>query len=331
MLETDRGRMTVAKPSFSVVLPVFNGAQFLQPALESIGRQRRGDFEAIVVDDGSTDDTPQLLSQWQRRDRRFRVITHPRNLGVGAARNSGLDAARCALVAHADADDENAPERFAAQLDAVARHPEVGIVGCDLRVEGRVWRYPRTAQEIRARGLWACPFAQNAALFNREILGDVRYDPELRMCEDIDLWLRTIFRVPAINLAIPLVSYRQRSGSLSRDLSKRVVMERRMVARRAALLSLSVDVEAGVAAYLGNRVVEVGAARIGAHLAVVAQRAAALGLVPWRQLRREVGWQCSRMWRNYGRRQLPAEFGRLLAATARLLALTARRELTNTA
>lgn len=308
--------MTLPWPKLSVVMPVHNGAAHLRPALESISAQTWRDFEAIVVDDGSTDETPHVLSEWANRDPRFRIIRHKKNLNVAHARNTGLDSARCALVLHADADDVNAPARFAAQAAAADRHPDVGIIGCDLRVSGRVRRYPHSTAAIRARLLWSCPFGQNAVMFNRRVLGDVRYDGSFAVCEDTELWLRTVFRTRAINLPEPLVSYRQRTHSLSGDLSaNRMELERRIAARRSTLLGAGLDVDAAIAVHLGNRVMGVGAARIAAHIRRVRRRAADLELASSRDLQLESWRQIGRMWRNYGRRQICAGLPAIVAAT----------------
>ena len=313
--------MNIRKPQLSVVMPVYNGSVHLRASLESISRQTYRDFEAIVVDDGSTDDTPRLLDKWARRDPRFRIIRHPTNRNVACARNTGLDAAQCTLVAQADADDVNHPERFAAQMQAAERHPEMGIIGTDLsRSKGGTWRFPASSEAIRARLLWEPPFGQPAVLFNRTILGDARYDPGLAMCEDIDFWLRNVFRVPTMNLPEALVHYTQPDGSLSKNLSaRRMEIERLMMRRRAALLGIELDLDAGLAANLGNCVVHVRAMRIAAHIGVVCQQAAACGIAPPPVLRNEGMRLCGKMWRYYGRQHLRTDLLHLGRATLSLL------------
>jgi glycosyltransferase involved in cell wall biosynthesis len=301
-------------------MPVYNGAAHLTEALESIGRQTLGDFEAIVVDDGSTDGTPQILADWARRDPRFQIVRHPANQNVACARNTGLALARSALVLHADADDVNAPERFAAQARAAERHPAMAVIGAGMHGKGgRIWRYPATSAAIRARMLWECPFGQNVVLFNRAVLGDIRYDPALSVCEDADLWLRCVFRHPTMNLPDPLVFYREHAVSLSHDVSGlRLRLDRLVMARRGAILGLAIDLDAGLACHLGNRLMAVGAARIAAHVLALSRRALALGLAPASVLRAEGRRRIHWLWRWYGRRQMSRELPALLAATTRL-------------
>lgn len=93
------------EPRVSVLVPVFNGERHLTACLESIGRQSLKDLEVICIDDGSEDRSREIIRRYQKADDRFRVATHERNLGEGAARNTGLDLARGQYVFHLDADD----------------------------------------------------------------------------------------------------------------------------------------------------------------------------------------------------------------------------------
>lgn len=95
----------IGLPLVSIVMPVHNGAEWLPAALDGVLAQTRGDFELIVVDDGSTDDVPEVLASFAARDSRVRVLTHATSLGAGAARNAGLDVAQGEYLLFLDADD----------------------------------------------------------------------------------------------------------------------------------------------------------------------------------------------------------------------------------
>jgi len=114
-------------PAVSVVMCVFNAEAFLHEAMGSIFAQTFRDFELIVVDDASTDRTPEILAGYT--DPRIRVIRNSSNLGVGRARNRGLRLARGKYIAMHDADDASVPDRLAQEVAYLESHPEVGLVG----------------------------------------------------------------------------------------------------------------------------------------------------------------------------------------------------------
>ena len=109
-------------------MPVRNGARWLGEAVESVVVQTMPDWELIAVDDGSTDDTPRILGDWERRDRRIRVIRQDA-LGLVAALNRGLADARAPLLARLDADDRARPQRLERQLRHLDAHPGIGLLG----------------------------------------------------------------------------------------------------------------------------------------------------------------------------------------------------------
>lgn len=306
-------------PRFSVILPVFNAAPHLREALESIAAQTAGDFEAIAVDDGSTDESPAILAEWVRRDGRFRAIRLPENGGAAVAANAALDAARCAIAIRADADDVNEPERFATMLAAHAAHPEMAVISASLRVIGGGWRrYPETADAIRARTVWTCAIAHSAASLNRAVLGGLRYDPALRWEEDTEFWWRCVFRFPSLSLREPLVHYRLTPGGSSRTLSaERLAAHRQAMARAEEMLGGAIDREAATACHLGNRVAGLPPARVARHIVEMTRRAMARGLASPEALRREARRQCWWLWRYQGRQRLAAELPQLVAATWR--------------
>jgi glycosyltransferase involved in cell wall biosynthesis len=111
-------------PLVSVVMPVYNGARYLRQALESALTQTYRPLEIVVVDDGSTDDTPALLAEFGDKIRSIRQ----QNSGSAAARNAALRAARGELIAFLDADDLWLPRKLAVQVDYLRDHPEVDLV-----------------------------------------------------------------------------------------------------------------------------------------------------------------------------------------------------------
>jgi len=118
----------------SVLLPVFNAQQFLADCLRSIQNQSYADFEVVIVDDGSGDDTPLILDEFRSGDERFRVITLPENRGIVAALNRGIQSCRADWIARMDADDIMRPDRLQLQKQHIAENPEIDILGARVRI-----------------------------------------------------------------------------------------------------------------------------------------------------------------------------------------------------
>src|SRR5688572_5358734 len=115
-------------PPVSVVLPVYNGQQYIHEAVSSIQNQSFQDFEFLIVDDGSTDDTPAILQEFARRDDRIRLY-HQENSGLISSLNRMCRVARGLYIARMDADDISLPNRLRRQIDYLDSHSDVGIVG----------------------------------------------------------------------------------------------------------------------------------------------------------------------------------------------------------
>ena len=113
----------------SVIMPVYNGERFLSEAIDSILAQTIGNFELIIVDDGSTDGSAQIIKEYAQRDGRVCVLQHGENRGQAAARNSGLAAAQGEYIIGMDADDISPPERLRKQLDFLRQRPDIGVLG----------------------------------------------------------------------------------------------------------------------------------------------------------------------------------------------------------
>ena len=185
-------------PLVSVLLSVHNDARFLAVAIESVLRQTVDDLELIVVDDGSTDETPAVLSAVQ--DSRLRLLRNEQQLGLAASLNRGLDEAQGRYVARLDADDVALPQRLESQLARIAATPSVAAVGTavlDLDETGRVGtlhRNPTGTRAVRWLTLFGSPFFHPTVLVDRELLDGhgLRYDAAYLESEDYELWSRLL-------------------------------------------------------------------------------------------------------------------------------------------
>lgn len=121
--------MSEEKPTVSVIIPTYNRAHLIGRAIQSVLNQSYQDFEIIVVDDGSTDDTEEVIKEFQEQDKRIRCIRHEKNKGAAAARNTGITAAKGEYIAFQDSDDEWFSKKLEKQMNVFATAPvEVGVV-----------------------------------------------------------------------------------------------------------------------------------------------------------------------------------------------------------
>ena len=195
-------------PRVSVVMPVYNGEKFVSRAIGSILNQTFRDFEFVIIDDGSTDGTAEILDKFASNHDRITLITSDSNLGIVKSLNIGLDAARGEYIARIDADAESLPERLAMQVEFMDQNPDVGILGTGYRVEyddGRpavVIRHPAEDALIRWRALFSCPFCHPSVMLRSYIFknNDLRYDIEFQDSEDFDLWVRALEVTKGANL-----------------------------------------------------------------------------------------------------------------------------------
>jgi glycosyltransferase involved in cell wall biosynthesis len=204
-------------PTVSVVMPVYNGERYLREAINSVLSQTFADLELIVVDDGSTDSTPEILEDASRRE--FRLEVHSvAHAGQCAALNHGLSLARGPYVAIAHADDVSLPDRLRRQVEFMGENPGVGICGTWARLIGRdeEWHYPAEHEEIRCHLLFHSVFVHSSVMFRRSELErhELSYEPS-HYAHDYDLWVRGAERTDLANLPEIQVLYRIHSEQVS--------------------------------------------------------------------------------------------------------------------
>jgi len=214
----------------SVVMAVHDGADYLNESLDSILGQSVGDFELLVVDDASTDDTPGILAEYARRDRRVRVLRNPTNLGPYPSANRALREACGPVIARHDADDVSPPDRFAVQLAALRSAPNVTLVTGTVErfsSDGRLGLIAPPAEQpaLEWELLFSNPIgAGGHTMFPRLIEGLPVLFPALRRyAEDYALWSRLV-RLGRV-VAPPQVVYRYREHDRSITTAKRAEQE----------------------------------------------------------------------------------------------------------
>lgn len=208
-------------PTVTVVLPAYNAAAWLGGAVESILNQSLRDMELLVMDDGSTDSTPQVLSSYA--DARLRVVRQA-NRGLVAVLNHGIELANGQYIARMDADDVAYPMRLAAQVEFLEAHPEVGICGTWFRVREagkrvRRVRTPTHHEEIAAALFFRSAFGHPTIMFRRSFLQDtgLRYSARAAHAEDFEMWVRARAYTRLANVARYLLEYRLHPNQTSAE------------------------------------------------------------------------------------------------------------------
>jgi glycosyltransferase involved in cell wall biosynthesis len=215
-------------PAVSIVMATKNYARFLPEAIESVRAQTFADWELVVIDDGSTDDTPAIVSHYLT-DARIRYFRSDR-LGQTRAKNLGIRMSRAQLIAFLDADDVWLPSKLEKQLALFRASPETGVVFCRRSLiddAGNPLPPRPTSTPCRGRVLDQL-FVQNFICFSstimrREILSHIGLlDPQLDLAIDYDLWLRAAKHYTFDFVDEQLVKYRTGHGNLSNKLADRV-------------------------------------------------------------------------------------------------------------
>jgi glycosyltransferase involved in cell wall biosynthesis len=181
----------------TVVLPVYQAADFLAEAIDSVLGQSLRDFELIAVDDGSTDGSSRILEEHAKRDARL-IVHRKAHEGVIRARNAGLSLARAPLVACMDADDVSLPSRLALQISALTARPDIVCIGGGFDViDAKNRLLNRVVPPCEHAAILAMALAgrspicgSNAMFRRREVLAIGGYDEDAGFVEDLDLWLR---------------------------------------------------------------------------------------------------------------------------------------------
>jgi glycosyltransferase involved in cell wall biosynthesis len=212
-------------PRVSIILPTYNGGRFIGQAIESVLKQSFEDFELLVIDDGSTDETPEIIYHFSERDPRIIYLNNDKNLGIQKSLNRGMREAKGEYIARIDDDDvwidKDKLRKQVDFLDAHLDHVLVGTGAVIVNEKGKeLFRYfnPETDTEIREKILGKICFTHPTVMFKKDATIKVNgYDEneKIRDREDYDLWLKLGIIGKLANLRIIGVKKMLRSGSIT--------------------------------------------------------------------------------------------------------------------
>ncbi|MCS6771588.1 MAG: glycosyltransferase [Kiritimatiellae bacterium] len=207
-------------PLVTVLMPARNASAHIETAIRSILGQTWRDFELLVIDDASEDDTAERVNRF--RDPRIRLLKNAQRLKLSGSLNIGIREARGTWIARMDADDIAHPARLARQLRFLNRHPDVSICGTAVdtfggETVGQRLKYPEHPDCVRAFSLFHCPFAHPTVVFRKKDFVELNlfYDVSFYPTEDYELWARALVHLRGANLPAALLKYRRHASSMT--------------------------------------------------------------------------------------------------------------------
>jgi len=209
-------------PEISTIMTVFNGQSFIGKTIESILDQTFRDFELIIINDNSTDNTRQIIERYSQKDNRIISINNPENYGTFISANLGLKNARGIYVARSDSDDISHPTRFEKQIDFLKRHDDIGLLGTNgfhIDEKNRII-YPfshfNDDLNIRWGNLFNSQFIHSSIMFRRSlILQAGMYREEFKYAQDYEFSSRLLNYTKSANLHERLIFWRKSGGTIS--------------------------------------------------------------------------------------------------------------------
>lgn len=231
-------------PVISVLMPVYNCELYVEAAVNSILNQTFGDFELIIIDDCSTDSTPEIIKQYN--DQRINFIVKPKNTGYTDSLNHGISIAKGKYIARMDGDDISLTERFERQVEFMEGNPQVICCGTGYReISGNLeMHHPIKHEDIVLKIIDHCPMAHPTIMIRKDVLdtNNIRYDRTYEPAEDYKMWSDLVFFGQFANLDQVLLLYRVHQSQTSNK-RKDEQVSNSIVIQNAFLRKLGVETE----------------------------------------------------------------------------------------
>ena len=226
-------------PQISVIMPVRDGARWLREAITSVQNQTLSNFELIIVDDGSVDDSAHIIGDSEKGDSRIRAIRQQR-LGLVPALNRGLAESRGLLIARLDADDRALPQRLKRQSEYLKSYPDIGLLGTwadKIDEQGSLkgsLQPPTRPNDLALLLARMNPFLHSSIMVRKTVMQNVGfYRPAFEGAEDYDLWMRISEVTKIANLPERMLQYRLHSVSVTHSARVRQLFSARLAQRAA--------------------------------------------------------------------------------------------------
>lgn len=202
----------------SVIMPAYNSAEFIEDAIRSVQNQTYPNWELLIVDDASTDSTPQIIQEFSKSDSRIKILQNELNLGAGKSRNKAIKAALGDFIAFLDSDDLWKPEKLQVQLKFMQKDKlAVSYSSYELMSHNgtKLQKYIKALPVLNYQKLLKSNYLGNlTGMYDIRKLGKV-YGPEIKKRQDWGLWLEAVKDTPAKGIEKPLAIYRIRKDSIS--------------------------------------------------------------------------------------------------------------------
>lgn len=224
-------------------MPIYNGETYLKEAIESILKQTFSDFEFLIINDGSSDASVDIIQSI--KDSRIRLIHNDSNLALVPTLNKGLELSRGEYVVRMDCDDISLPERLDKQVTFMDCHQEVGVCGTWMRrigiAQGRIFKRPTDDASIRCGMLFNNMLFHPSVIIRKKLIDEfsLRYNPHFRHAEDYELWVRCSEHALLANINEVLLEYRWHEGNISNRFKNEQDSSANRI-RRNALKKLSI-------------------------------------------------------------------------------------------
>lgn len=219
-------------PSVSVIMSVYNGETYLKESIDSIIVQTFKDFEFIIINDGSTDKSEEIILDYLKKEKRI-ILIQQQNIGLTKSLNRGLSIAQGLFIARQDADDISLKTRLAKEVDFLNKNPEYALVGTDyneITLSGTIREksskyFVYKDEEIKKNFIRYNPICHTSVLFRKSILKDIgMYNDKLIYSQDYEFWFRIMNKYKVANLSEVLVYRRYTKEMLSRRHDKKQLL-----------------------------------------------------------------------------------------------------------
>lgn len=207
-------------PIISVIMPVYNAENYIRETIESIINQSYKDFELLILNDNSSDNSLGIIKQFQEKDSRIIVINKEKNVGPANLRNEGFRLSKGKFIALMDADDIALPTRFEKQVAVLEKNPEIGVCGTWFTFFGakknKIIRHSENHDAIKISFLHSCGIGNPTVMLRNEMLFGLEFNNDFVPVEDYDLWSRLLEKTKFYNIPESLLNYRQHENNISK-------------------------------------------------------------------------------------------------------------------